>query len=167
MTPSPLTPGSPQSTESTDEEQSVPPVTLSDLLAEVRSQLERLEPMELHRLLSSPLGARDVVVLDTRTPTDRTLYGCIEGALHAPRTVLEWRVAPDAPLRLPQITGTDQLLVVVCNEGFSSSMAAASLQRLGFTRATDLIGGIQAWRDAGLPLVAPANDEIGVRQDCV
>ena len=72
-------------------------------------------------------------------------------------------MALDAPLRIDQITGHEQLLVVVCNEGFSSSLAAVSLQQLGFHRATDLIGGVKAWADAGFALVAPLNDEIGMR----
>ncbi len=69
----------------------------------------------------------------------------------------------DAPLRLPVITSTDQLLVVVCNEGFSSSLAAVSLQQLGFRRATDLIGGVLAWSEDGLPLEPPKDNEIGVQ----
>ena len=68
----------------------------------------------------------------------------------------------DAPLRLPQITNFDQLLVVVCNEGYSSSLAAATLQKLGFRRATDLIDGVIGWKAAGLPVIDALNDEIGV-----
>jgi rhodanese-related sulfurtransferase len=73
-------------------------------------------------------------------------------------------VAMDAELRLPQITNYDQLLVVVCNEGYSSSLAAATLQKLGFYRATDLIDGVMGWRVAGLPVVDALNkDEVGVQ----
>ncbi len=133
-------------------------VTLEEMLAEARSHLARLTPNKLMTLL--PHGA---LVLDTRTPSDRSLYGCIPGSIHTPRTVLEWRVAPDAPLRRKEITGLDQLLVVVCNEGFSSSLAAVSLQRLGFVNATDLEGGVLAWRDAGFPLVPPNDDEVGMQ----
>ena len=122
-----------------------------------RAQLIRLTPHELQTV------AEHAVILDTRTPTDRALYGCIPGSWHTPRTVLEWRVALDAPVRLAAITTTDQLLVVVCNEGCSSSLAAAALQQLGFPRATDLIGGVEAWAKAGLPLVPPTNDEIGIQ----
>jgi rhodanese-related sulfurtransferase len=71
----------------------------------------------------------------------------------------------DAPLRLPQVSNLDQLLVVVCNEGFSSSLAAVSLQNLGFHRATDLIGGVIGWGEAGFPLEAPRNSESGIRCD--
>ena len=137
------------------------PKTLDALLADARSRLIRLSPHELHEAIASG----QAIVLDTRTPTDRGLYGCIPGSLHTPRTVLEWRVALDAPLRLPQITSHEQLLVVVCNEGFSSGLAATTLHQLGFHRATDLIGGVMAWREAGFPLVAPVNDEIGIQHD--
>jgi rhodanese-related sulfurtransferase len=145
-------------------------LTLAELLAEARAGLSRLTPLELSEKLEHDSetvrsGSRTVVVLDTRTPSDRALYGCIPGSIHTPRTVLEWRVAPDAPLRLPEIHGADQLLVVVCNEGFSSSIAAATLQRFGFINATDLIGGFMAWRDAGLSTIVAAADEVGLRHD--
>ena len=134
---------------------------LDELLAAARTQLLRLEPQQLFDLMATA----GVVVLDTRTPTDRTAYGCIPGSIHTPRTGLEWRVALDAPLRRAEVTDLDQLLVVVCNEGFSSSLAAVSLQTLGFHRATDLVGGVMAWADAKLPLVPPQGDEIGLRND--
>ncbi len=136
-------------------------MTLTELLEAARASLERVGPDDLHQLLASG----QALVLDSRTPTDRELYGCIPGSIHTPRTVLEWRVAMDAPLRIAQVTSHDQLIVVVCNEGFSSSLAASTLQALGFHRATDLVGGVLAWRDAGLPLVSPSNDEIGIRCD--
>jgi rhodanese-related sulfurtransferase len=136
-------------------------VKLNERLDAARQQLVRITPLELVDLLAN----RGAVVLDTRTPTDRATYGCIPSSIHTPRTVLEWRVALDAPLLIPEITCHDQLLVVVCNEGFSSSLAAVSLQSLGFHRATDLVGGVIGWRDAQLPLVAPHGDEIGIRYD--
>jgi rhodanese-related sulfurtransferase len=138
------------------------PPTLSGLLAAARVGLIRLSPRELAAEMAAD---SQLVVLDTRTPSDRATYGCIPGSVHTPRTVLEWRVALDAPLRIPQITDHDQLLVVVCNEGFSSSLAAATLKNLGFWRATDLIGGVIAWCEAGLPMMAPTDDEIGIRDD--
>ena len=136
------------------------PLTIGDLVAEARTCLSRLTAAEL-------AASSEALVLDTRTPTDRSLYGCIPGSVHTPRTVLEWRVAPDAPLRLRSIIGFDQLLVVVCNDGCSSSLAAANLHRLGFYRATDLVGGVSAWIDAGLATVCPEEDEIGVRRVAV
>jgi rhodanese-related sulfurtransferase len=136
-------------------------VTLAELVFAARQQLVRVSTGELAALLRQ----RQVLVLDTRTPTDRETYGCIPGSIHTPRTVLEWRVAMDAPLRIPQITSHEQQLVVVCNEGFSSSLAAVSLQQLGFRQATDLIGGVMAWREAGLEVEPPRDDEVGVRCD--
>jgi rhodanese-related sulfurtransferase len=129
------------------------------MLAAARRRLVRLEAHEL----AAKLTSGEALVLDTRTPSDRAAYGCIPGGIHTPRTVLEWRVALDAPLRIAQVTDYNQLLVVVCNEGFSSSLAAVSLQQLGFHQATDLIGGVAAWADAGLDLVAPEGDEVGMR----
>jgi rhodanese-related sulfurtransferase len=136
-------------------------VSLAELLANAQRQLIRLSAGELHQLMNDG----QVVVLDTRTPTDRATYGCIPGAIHTPRTVLEWRVALDAPLRIKEITHHDQHLVVVCNEGFSSSLAAVSLQVLGFHRATDLRGGMLAWIADGFPTENARNDEVGVRED--
>jgi rhodanese-related sulfurtransferase len=140
-------------------------MTLDEMLQASRAQLQRLTCEELALLLDRSHAEPGLVVLDTRTPTDRSLYGCIPGSVHTPRTVLEWRVALDAPLRIEEVTSHDQRLVVVCNEGFSSSLAAVTLQSLGFYRATDLIGGVMAWRSAGLPLVDPLDDEVGVRCD--
>lgn len=136
-------------------------MTLDELLEDARRTLDRVDAMTLAAMLRDG----DAIVLDTRTPTDRAAYGCIQGALHTPRTVLEWRVALDAPLRRSEIHSLDQRLVVVCNEGFSSSLGARSLQRLGFQRATDLIGGVAAWAAAGLPLVEPLGDEVGIQAD--
>lgn len=136
-------------------------MTLAELLETSRSRLVRVDVHELAQLMADG----EVLVLDTRTPTDRAAYGCIPGSVHVPRTVLEWRVAMDAPLRLAQVTSHDQHIVVVCNEGFSSSLAAVSLQSLGFMRATDLIGGVMAWAAAGLCVADPVGDEIGVRHD--
>ena len=136
------------------------PMTLEQLLEDARSGLRRLTPLALRAAIAAD---PDLLILDVRTPTDRALFGCIPGSLHMPRTVLEWRVAPDAPLRSPEIRGLDQYLVVVCNEGFSSSLAAATLQRLGFVRATDLIGGVIGWAAAGFPVEPPQGDEIGLQ----
>ena len=75
-----------------------------------------------------------------------------EGALLIERNVLEWRLDPASKARIPQATDHDVVVILVCSEGYSSSLAAASLQDLGLRNATDLIGGFQAWRDAGLPV---------------
>jgi rhodanese-related sulfurtransferase len=123
--------------------------TVHDLLAEARAQLVRLTPQALAaRLDADP----DCLVLDTRTPTDRARFGAVVGSIHLPRTTLEWRVDLSSGYSHPRIRSLEQPLVVVCNEGYSSSLAAASLQQLGFAGATDLIGGFAAWREAGLPV---------------
>ena len=95
------------------------------------------------------------VILDARQDTDRWANGAIAGSIHTPRTVLEWVVDPVSGFRNPLIEGFGQVLIVMCNEGYSSSLAAYNLQRLGFQGATDMIGGFAAWEAAGLP-VQPA-----------
>ena len=124
--------------------------SIAEVLAAARAGLQRLTALQL--VDATAAGA---VVLDTRTPTDRDRFGCIAGSIHAPRTLLEFMVDPDWGHQHPSIQGFDQVLVCVCNGGFSSSLAAASLQRLGFRNATDLIDGFDAWRKAGLPVVSP------------
>jgi rhodanese-related sulfurtransferase len=126
--------------------------TVHDLVADARAGLDRLSPEALARLLGTD---PTVVVLDTRTPTDREADGIIADSLHAPRTVLEWTVDPASGYA--EALAPDARLVVVCNEGYSSSLAARTLQELGFVDATDLIGGMQAWLAAGLPAVAPTS----------
>jgi rhodanese-related sulfurtransferase len=123
--------------------------TVDDLLNEARAKLDRLEPEEA--LTAQQAGA---LLIDTRSAEERQRRGVIPGALHIPRTVLEWRVDPEtAPeYRSPYVGGLDQRLVVVCAHGYSSSLAAATLQELGFTQATDVIGGFEAWMQRGLPV---------------
>jgi rhodanese-related sulfurtransferase len=128
--------------------------TIDELLAEARSRLERLEPVEA--LAAQRDGA---LLIDTRSGDERARTGVIPGSIHIPLSVLEWRVDPSADpgYRNSYVTGLEQRLVVVCAHGFSSSLAAARLQELGFARATDVVGGFTAWSDAGLPVqAAPA-----------
>jgi rhodanese-related sulfurtransferase len=123
--------------------------TLADLLTAARSRLERLDPDAAFEAQSA--GA---VVIDTRSSDERARDGVIPGALHIPRSVLEWRLAPDSEpaFHNPHVSGLDQHIVLVCAHGESTSLAAATLQDLGFARATDLAGGFEAWRAAGLPV---------------
>jgi rhodanese-related sulfurtransferase len=130
--------------------------TIDQLLAEARSRLERLEPGEA--LAAQQSGA---LLIDTRSSDERAREGVIPGALHIPRTVLEWRLDPDndPSHRSPFVDGLDRQLVVVCAHGYSSSLAAATLQDLGFARATDVAGGFVAWKEQGLPVIpAPPDD---------
>ena len=126
--------------------------TIDDLLREARERLERLEPEQA--LAAQRSGA---LLIDTRSHDERIRYGVIPGSLHIPRSVLEWRLDPDADpeYRNSHVGGLDQWLILVCAHGYSTSLAAATLQELGFTRATDVVGGFTAWSEQGLP-VRPA-----------
>jgi rhodanese-related sulfurtransferase len=130
--------------------------TIEQLLADARSRLARLEPTEA--LAAQQAGA---LLVDTRSSDERAREGVIPGALHIPLSVLQWRLDPDndPTLRNAHVEGLDEQLVLVCAHGYSSSLAAATLQDLGFARATDVVGGFAAWKEQGLPVVpAPAVD---------
>ena len=119
-------------------------LTIDQLLLEVRLRLERVHASDLEREMAA--GA---LVVDTRPADQRDRDGDLPGAVVIDRNVLEWRLAPSSPHRLPIADDPARRIVVVCNEGYSSSLAAHTLQRLGLTRATDLIGGFQAWAALG------------------
>ena len=121
--------------------------TVEQLLDEARARLRRLSPAEAADVLAA--GA---LVVDTRPAAQREREGEMPGALVIERNVLEWRLDPASPDRIPDVTGYDQVVVVVCSEGYSSSLAAAALQDMGFRNATDVAGGFQAWKAAGLPV---------------
>jgi rhodanese-related sulfurtransferase len=121
------------------------PRSIDQLLEDARRPLLRLGPVEA--LQAQRDGA---VLVDIRPQANREVEGEIPGAVVVERTVLEWRLDPASAARLP-IASYDLHVVVVCNEGYSSSLAAATLQDLGVHRATDLVGGYRAWKDAGLP----------------
>lgn len=121
------------------------------LLAAERTGLRRVGPREAARLQEH--GA---LLVDTRPVEQRHRDGEIPGAVVVDRNVLEWRLDPTSPHRIAEIIGPEQVIVVVCCEGYASSLAAATLQRLGLHNATDLDGGFLAWRDAGLPVQAAA-----------
>jgi rhodanese-related sulfurtransferase len=134
--------------------------TLEELVAEARTRIERLEPAEA--LAAVEDGA---LLVDIRSDWDRERDGIVPGSLHIPRTVLEWRLDPGSAWRNPHVSGLEQRLVLICDHGFSSVLAAATLADLGFTRPADVVGGFVAWRAAGLPIrpVAPearAPDEL-------
>jgi rhodanese-related sulfurtransferase len=128
--------------------------TIHHLLERARARLQRLGPHEAARAVRE----RGAVLVDVRSDAQRARDGAIPGARFHPRNVLEWRVDPASDHHDPELSADlDRLIVVVCHEGYQSSLAAATLQDLGFARATDLAGGFAAWRDAGLP-VEPAPD---------
>jgi rhodanese-related sulfurtransferase len=121
--------------------------TIHDLLAEARARYRRLEPDEAHAAMQA--GA---LLVDTRTDTQRRRDGEIPGALVIDRTVLEWRVDPASGATHPDISGLDTPLILLCAQGYSSSLAVATLLDLGAGSVTDVIGGFEAWRVAGLPV---------------
>jgi rhodanese-related sulfurtransferase len=127
------------------------PVSIDEHLERVRAGLDRIGVHAAHRAAESG----EALLVDIRYAALRDRDGVIPGAAVVERNELEWRLDPLGTHRLPEATGHDLRVVVLCNEGYASSLAAASLQQLGLHRATDLIGGFQAWRAAGLP-VAPA-----------
>jgi rhodanese-related sulfurtransferase len=96
----------------------------------------------------------DGLIIDIRSQDARDLHGLVPGSLHIPRTVLEWRIALDSPWRNRHLCGLDQRLILICDHGYSSILAASNLAQLGFHRASDVIGGFASWQDSGLP-VAP------------
>ena len=95
---------------------------------------------------------RGALLVDTRTTEQRSAGGHIPGALVIDRTVLEWRLDPTSPSRIAEASHLAIRVVVICEQGYSSSLAAASLQDLGLFNATDVIGGFDAWKAAGLPV---------------
>jgi rhodanese-related sulfurtransferase len=112
-----------------------------DLLAAARSQIRRVEPDELERL-----HAEGALVVDIRPAAQRAAEGALGFGLIVERNVLEWRFDLTGGHTLPEVNGYDQTVVVVCSEGYASSLAAASLRELGFAGAGDLSGGHVAWR---------------------
>ncbi|CAL9276575.1 MULTISPECIES: rhodanese-like domain-containing protein [Streptomyces] len=127
------------------------PIGIDALLERVRGGYQRIGPRDAH----DAAEAGTAVLVDIRYAALRERDGVIPGALVVERNELEWRLDPQGSHRLPEATGHDLRVVVVCDEGYASSLAAESLHRLGLRRATDLIGGFQAWRAAGLPVEGP------------
>ncbi|MEU2055851.1 rhodanese-like domain-containing protein [Streptomyces bungoensis] len=121
---------------------------IDEVLERVRAGYGRIEAREAYE------AARDgeALLVDIRYAALRERDGLIPGALIVERNELEWRLDPQGSHRLPEATSHDLRVVVICNEGYASSLAAASLHQLGLHRATDLVGGFQAWREAGLPV---------------
>lgn len=115
--------------------------TVDDLLAAARARLDRPDPQR-----AAALVAGGAILVDTRPGWQREQEGEIDGALVIERNHLEWRCDPTSDARIPQAVDHDVTWIVFCSEGYSSSLAAASLQDLGLRNATDLDGGYQAWK---------------------
>jgi rhodanese-related sulfurtransferase len=123
-----------------------PPSGVDALLAEARRGLRRYSALEAYAAL-----ARGALLVDTRTPEQRREQGELPGAVVIDRTVLEWRLDPASGVAIAE-AGPDVEGIVICRQGYSSSLAARSLRDLGLHRATDVVGGVEAWLAAGLPV---------------
>ncbi|MFZ0218494.1 MAG: rhodanese-like domain-containing protein [Candidatus Dormiibacterota bacterium] len=120
--------------------------TVEQMVTMARAGLVRLEPAE-----ASSAVARGALLVDIRPEEQRRLEGSVPGALVIERNLLEWRLDPKSPWRIPVIRDHRQQVIVLCSEGYTSSLAAASLQELGLVNATDVVGGFAAWSACGLP----------------
>jgi rhodanese-related sulfurtransferase len=120
--------------------------TVGDLLAQARAELERVTPAEAEEAVRG--GA---VLVDIRSDSQREADGLLRGARHIPRNVLEWRLDPSCEHRDPELARRDLRVILICDEGYQSSLAAATVRSFGVD-ATDVEGGFQAWREAGLPV---------------
>lgn len=124
--------------------------TIADLLGAARAQLDRLEPAAAYRAMVDD----DALLVDTRCAELRRDSGRIPGSVHIPLSVLFWRLDPTSGHDDPSLSDSARQVVLLCAHGYSSSLAAATLRELGFTRATDVVGGFEAWAAAGLPVEA-------------
>jgi rhodanese-related sulfurtransferase len=122
--------------------------TIDELLETVRGRIDRIEP----RAVPARLAAGALLV-DTRPVEQRERDGEVPGAVVVDRNVLEWRLDPASPWRIPEVTGYDLEVIILCNQGYSSSLVADTLRSLGLSRAVDVIGGFEAWAALGLPVV--------------
>ncbi|SDP67144.1 Rhodanese-related sulfurtransferase [Streptomyces sp. cf386] len=129
------------------------PFGIDELLERVRVGYARVEPLEAYEAAQHG----EALLVDIRYAALRERDGLIPGALVVERNELEWRLDPQGSHRAPEATSHDLQVVVICNEGYASSLAAESLRRLGLQRATDLVGGFQAWRSEGLPVTSGAS----------
>jgi rhodanese-related sulfurtransferase len=135
------------------------PNTVDELLVEARRHLDRVSPQ------AAAAGMDDgALLVDIRPLEQRRRQGEVPGALVIGRNVLEWRLDPAGPHRIPEANRIGSAVIVLCAQGYASSLAARSLQSLGWDGATDVIGGFDAWAAAGLPVRAcagPTPDEAG------
>ncbi len=123
-----------------------PPCRVDEMVETARAGLRRVEPHEAARI-----WAAGGLLVDIRPASQRAEFGEVPGAVVIERNVLEWRLDPTSPHRHEAVVGPDQDIIVMCQAGYASSLAAASLRRLGLVKATDLIDGYEAWVEAGLP----------------
>lgn len=127
-------------------------LSIEQVLSAARARLRRLSPDDA----SEAVAKAEAILVDIRPEGQRAIEGSIAGALIVERNVLEWRLDPASSARLPVASDHDIQVILFCSEGYTSSLAAAALQNLGLWRATDVIGGFQAWRAMGLPIIPPS-----------
>jgi rhodanese-related sulfurtransferase len=131
-------------------------VSIDQLLADARSRIERVTPLQAAARIAA--GA---LLVDIRPAAQRCREGWVAGATVVERNVLEWRFDPASDARLPEATGYDVDVVVLCSEGYTSSLAADALRAIGLRTATDVVGGFHAWVAAGLPHVTGHGQQAG------
>lgn len=132
--------------------------TISEVLADARARLDRPDPAK-----AAGLAEDGAYLVDTRPGWQREQFGTVPGALWIERNHIEWRLDPSSSARIPEATDHDVRWILFCTEGYSSSLAAASLQDIGLHRATDIDGGFVAWKAAGLPTVPADPAELPAR----
>lgn len=130
--------------------------TVNELLDEARGRLDRVDPQEAREAVERG----EAVLVDIRQQPQRARDGVVPGAVYHPRNELEWRLDPDSEQPDPALTDHmgDRRVILMCDAGYASSLAAVTAQELGYEDATDLAGGFQAWREAGLPVEPPDGD---------
>lgn len=121
--------------------------TIEQLLAAARARLQRLEPAA-----AITAQAEGAILIDLRCTDQRRESGTVPGSVHVPLSVLYWRLDSNSGYHDPRLSDPTRTVVLLCADSYSSSLAAATLQDLGFAQATDVIGGFSAWAAAGLPL---------------
>ncbi len=124
--------------------------TIDQLLQDARARLDRLEPLAAH-----DEAAHGALLVDTRCAEARAMSGVIAGSVHVPLSILFWRLDPTSGFDDRSLSDPARRIILVCADGYSSSLAAATLRDLGFSRATDLVGGFNGWVAAGLPIDSP------------
>ena len=127
--------------------------SLGELLARAEARIDRLDPAAA----CAEVRDEGALLVDIRSDSCRARDGIVPGTLHVPRTVLEWRFEAGGAWSSPHACGLEERVILLCDHGFSSVLAAATLAELGYSRAADVVGGFVAWREAGLPVAkAPA-----------
>ncbi len=127
-----------------------PRITIDELLQQAREQIRRLTPQQ-----AADAQSTGAIIVDTRDSADRAAEGIIPGSVLVTRNTLEWRADPSAGAPDPRLSNLETDLLIVCNDGYSSSLAADSLRQLGHPTAGDIVGGYRAWKAAGLPTTSP------------